>query len=282
MNLESFFDTLLELATTIGVKILYAIVVLFIGLKLIKWLKKKLPNFNAIKRLDAGVQSFLISASTIVLYVLLFLSIAMILGIPTTSFIAALASCLAAIGLAMQGSLSNCAGGLMILMFKPFCIGDYISAPEQGVEGTVTKITVMYTVLRTYDNIEVTIPNGTLTNSVVKNISAADIRRLDLNFRVDPESDLEKVETVLAEVIAAEERVLAEPAPVTCIWEITDSALIYSIRVWVPGPEFWNARFAITRAVKQSFTANGIVMPHNQVDVHMEQDAATSTAREVQ
>lgn len=270
MNFEALFETLLELATTVGLKILYAILVLLIGMRLIKWLKKKLPEFPPIKRLDAGVQSFLTSASAIALYVLLFLSIAMILGIPTTSFIAALASCLAAIGLAMQGSLSNCAGGMMILMFKPFGVGDYISAPGQGVEGTVTKITVMYTVLRTYDNIEVTIPNGTLTNSVVKNISAATTRRLDLNFRVDPEANLDEVEAILSEVIAADERVLAEPAPVICIWEITDSALIYSIRVWCPGPEYWNTRFALTRAAKTAFAEHGIVMPRNQVDVHME------------
>ena len=183
MNFDTFINTLLELFTTIGLKIIYAGIVLFIGLKLIKWMKKKLPSFPYMEKLDAGLRSFLCSTLAIVLYALLFISVAMIMGIPTTSFIAALASCMAAIGLAMQGSLSNFAGGLMILMFKPFRTGDYISVPELNVDGTVKAITVVYTVLRTFDNIEVTVPNGTLANSVVKDLSIAETRRVDLTFR---------------------------------------------------------------------------------------------------
>ena len=117
MNFEAFFDTLFQLAATVGLKILYAVAVSFVGLKIIKWFKKKLPTFPFMQKLDAGLRSFISSTAAILLYALLFISVAMIMGIPTTSFIAALASCLAAIGLAMQGSLSNFAGGLMILMF---------------------------------------------------------------------------------------------------------------------------------------------------------------------
>ena len=175
MNFEAFFDTLFQLAATVGLKILYAVAVAFVGLKIIKWFKKKLPTFP--------LRSFISSTAAILLYALLFISVAMILGIPTTSFIAALASCLAAIGLAMQGSLSNFAGGLMILMFKPFRTGDYISAPDLNVAGTVQAITVVYTVLRTYDNIEVTVPNGTLANAVVQDLSIPETRRCDLSLK---------------------------------------------------------------------------------------------------
>ena len=273
MNLELFFESLLELATTVGLKILYAVAVLFVGLKLIKWLKKKLPGFPFMQQLDAGLRSFLCSTLAFLLYALLFISVAMIMGIPTTSFIAALASCLAAIGLAMQGSLSNFAGGLMILMFQPFRTGDYISAPELNVEGFVREINVVYTVLRTFDNIEVTIPNGTLSNSVLKDMSIADTRRVDFSFRVALDSPLETVETVLAEVLAAESRVLADPAPSVVVSEITDSAVVYGVRVWCAGTEYWNTKFAINRAVKVAFDNSGITIPHQQMDVHVDASA---------
>lgn len=272
MNIEDLFDTLIELACTVGLRILYAFIVLFVGLKLIKWLKRKLPAFPFMTKLDAGLRSFLSSTLAIVLYALLFISVAMIMGIPTTSFIAALASCLAAIGLAMQGSLSNFAGGLMILMFKPFHVGDYIAAPELNVEGFVREITVVYTVLRTFDNIEVTIPNGTLANSVLKDMSVAETRRVDFSFRVDPACPLEKVEQVLSDVLAANENVLRDPEPSIVVTDITDSAIVYGVRIWCPGSQYWPTRFGINRAVKLAFDENGINVPHNQLDVHLEQD----------
>lgn len=269
MNFDTFINTLLELFTTIGLKIVYAGIVLFIGLKLIKWMKKKLPSFTYMEKLDAGLRSFLCSTLAIILYALLFISVAMIMGIPTTSFIAALASCMAAIGLAMQGSLSNFAGGLMILMFKPFRTGDYISVPELNVDGTVKAITVVYTVLRTFDNIEVTVPNGTLANSVVKDLSIAETRRVDLTFRVAPATSLDLVEGVIGEVLSANPNVLTDPEPSIVLTEITDSAMIYGVRIWCPGDQYWPTRFGLTRAIKLAFDEHGIVMPHQQVDVHL-------------
>lgn len=269
MNFDTFINTLLELFTTIGLKIVYAGIVLFIGLKLIKWMKKKLPSFTYMEKLDAGLRSFLCSTLAIVLYALLFISVAMIMGIPTTSFIAALASCMAAIGLAMQGSLSNFAGGLMILMFKPFRTGDYISVPELNVDGTVKAITVVYTVLRTFDNIEVTVPNGTLANSVVKDLSIAETRRVDLTFRVAPSTSLDLVESVIGEVLSSNPNVLTDPEPSIVLTEITDSAMIYGVRIWCPGDQYWPTRFGLTRAIKLAFDEHGIVMPHQQVDVHL-------------
>lgn len=269
MNFDTFINTLLELFTTIGLKIVYAGIVLFIGLKLIKWMKKKLPSFTYMEKLDAGLRSFLCSTLAIILYALLFISVAMIMGIPTTSFIAALASCMAAIGLAMQGSLSNFAGGLMILMFKPFRTGDYISVPELNVDGTVKAITVVYTVLRTFDNIEVTVPNGTLANSVVKDLSIAETRRVDLTFRVAPATSLDLVEGVIGEVLSANPNVLTDPEPSIVLTEITDSAMIYGVRIWCPGDQYWPTRFSLNRAIKVAFDEHGIVMPHQQVDVHL-------------
>ncbi len=270
MSFESLVNTLLELLTTIGLRMVYAALVTFVGLKLIKWLKKKLPDLPFMERLDAGLRSFLSSTLAIMLYALLFISVAMIMGIPTTSFIAALASCMAAIGLAMQGSLSNFAGGLMLLIFKPFRTGDYISVPDLNVDGTVKAITVVYTVLRTFDNIEVTVPNGALANSVVKDLSVPETRRVDLTFRVALNTPLDKLEAVIREVLAADSRVLPDPAPSIVLTEITESAMIYGVRIWCPGNQYWDTLFGLNRAIKLAFDRNGIVLPHGQVDVHLD------------
>jgi len=269
MNFESLLNTLLELFTTFGIKLLYALLVLIVGLKVIKWIKRRLPRLRVLDRLDDSVQSFLTSTLAIALYVLLGVTVAMLLGVPSASFIAALASCLAAVGLAMQGSLSNFAGGLMLLIFKPFSVGNYISAPEQGVEGTVKAITVIYTILQTYDGIEVTIPNGTLMNSIVKNLSTTDARRVDLPFRLDPSIPVADVEAVLAEVVAAEPRVLPEPTPFARLTDVSGDALTYTVRIWCPNAEYWNVRFDLTRAVKDALDTHGFTVPRNQIDVHI-------------
>jgi len=274
MSFESLVNTLLELLTTIGLRVVYAALVTFVGLKLIKWLKKKLPDLPFMERLDAGLRSFLSSTLAIVLYALLFISVAMIMGIPTTSFIAALASCMAAIGLAMQGSLSNFAGGLMLLIFKPFRTGDYISVPDLNVDGTVKAITVVYTVLRTFDNIEVTVPNGALANSVVKDLSVPETRRVDLTFRVALDTPLDKLEAVIREVLAADSRVLPDPAPSIVLTDITESALIYGVRIWCPGSQYWDTRFGLNRAIKLAFDQHGIIIPHGQVDIHLDPPAS--------
>ena len=195
MDWQKIVQFLVELATSLGVRLLGAAVVLFVGMKLVKWLKNKLKKIPKIQALDDGVESFLLSFISISLYALLFVTIAMMLGVPATSFLAVLASCGVAVGLALQGALSNFAGGIMILIFKPFKVGDYISTPNAA--GTVKAVTVVYTVIETPDNKVITIPNGVLTNSVVENYSALDKRRVDLEFNVDYDTDVETVKTLL-------------------------------------------------------------------------------------
>lgn len=270
MSREILISTITEFFFTFGLKLLYALLALFVGLKLVKWLRKHLPSFPFMEKLDSGVRGFLISTASIALYVLLGMTIAMILGVPTASFIAALASCLAAIGLAMQGSLSNVAGGLMLLIFKPFRIGDYISCPDLNVEGSVRQISVVYTVLHTYDGIEVTIPNGTLMNSVVKNLTITDARRLDLPFKIAHQHPIAEVEAILAAVVAKEPRVRPDPAPFTRVTEVAGDALTYTVRVWVPNGEYWPIRFDLIRAVMDALNENNITVPHNQLDVHLD------------
>ena len=267
MNWEKVWDTLIELGTSVGLKILAGLVVLIIGIKLIKVLKKWIKSSHKLDKLDSGVRSFLASFSVIALYVVLFITVAMILGIPTASFIAALASCFAAIGLAMQGTLSNFAGGVMILIFKPFKVGDYIIAP--GAEGTVKDISVVYTVLSTVDNKEITVPNGTLTNSVVVNVTAAENRRVDLTFSTAYDCDVEQVKDILMGIMQQHPLVLDDPAPFARLSEHADSALIYTIRAWCKTDDYWTVWFDLKETVKKAFDENNIAIPYPQLDIHV-------------
>ena len=268
MNWNTLWNYLVELGTSLGLKLLAALLLLIIGLRLIKWVKKWLRTSRRLDKVDAGVRAFVVSFAGIGLYVLLFITFAMVLGIPTTSFITALASCGVAIGLALQGALSNFAGGLMILLFKPFKVGDYIETP--GAAGTVADITVVYTVLRTPDNKMITIPNGTLTNSVVENYSAVETRRVDLTFNTAYDCDVEEVKALLMGVVMAHPKVLVDPAPFARLSEHGESALTYTLRAGCKTDDYWDVRFDLVEAVKKEFDHNGIAIPYPQLDVHLD------------
>ena len=192
----------------------------------------------------------------------------MILGIPTTSFVTALASCGVAIGLALQGALGNLAGGIMILVFKPFRVGDYITTASSS--GTVSNITIMYTMLKTPDNKVITIPNGTLTNSVIENYSASDERRVDLVFTTSYDCDIDKVKTVLLDAVKKHERILKNPEPFARLTKHGDSALEYTVRVWCKAADYWDVNFDLIETVKKDFDANGISIPYPQMDIHID------------
>lgn len=267
MNWQTILDYLIQLATSWGIKLLEALVLLVVGLKLVKWLKKWLKESPKLDKLDSGLRSFLVSFSTIILYALLIIVIASILGIPATSFITILASCGVAVGLALQGSLSNFAGGLMILFFKPFKVGDFIEA--SGETGIVQEITVVYTVLLTLDNKRVTIPNGGLTNSVIKNYSSEELRRVDLTFNVAYGSDVEQVKELIGKLAAAHPLALKDPAPFVRLSAHGDSALTFTTRVWCKNADYWDVYFDLTEGVKKAFDEKGIQIPYPQMDVHV-------------
>lgn len=268
MNTEKILNFLFELFASLGLKIIAALIVLTVGVKLIKFVKKWVRKSHKLDKVDMGVRSFLGSFLGITLYVFLFISIAMILGIPTTSFITALASCGVAIGLALQGALGNLAGGIMILIFKPFKVGDYITASSNS--GTVTNITIMYTVLKTPDNKVITIPNGTLTNSVIENYSVSETRRVDLCFTTGYECDIEKVKTILLDAADKHEKVLCDPAPFARLINHGESALEYTLRVWCKASDYWDVNFDLIESIKKEFDANGISIPYPQMDIHID------------
>ncbi|MBE6768241.1 MAG: mechanosensitive ion channel family protein [Ruminococcaceae bacterium] len=270
MDWQAMWMFLWELISSLGVRLLSAAVVLLIGWRVARWLRRWIVRTPRLAKLDSGVRTFLASGVSVLTYVLLFLTVAMMLGIPTTSFITALASCGVAIGLALQGSLSNIAGGLMLLIFKPFKVGDYVETPDAA--GTVTDITVVYTVLRTPDNKVITVPNGTLSNSVVQNYSAVEMRRVDLTFSVAYSSDIDEVKALLHGVVTAHPQVLCDPAPFARLAEHGDSALLFTVRAWCKTDDYWDVRFDLVEAVKAAFDEKGVAIPFPQMDIHLKNE----------
>lgn len=268
INFEEIMNYLVELATSAGLKLLAAIVLVIVGLKGIKWLRKWIRTSEKLNKIDNSLRSFMISFSSVVLYIVLFITVAVILGIPTTSFITMLASCGVAIGLALQGSLSNFAGGIMILLFKPFKVGDYIDAA--GESGTVTEISVVYTELLTVDNKRIIIPNGTITNSVIENYSAENIRRVDFTFNTAYDSDIDKVKKIITEILESHPKALENPECFVRLSAHNDSALTYTARVWCKTDDYWDVNFDVIESVKKAFDENGIQIPYNQLDVHID------------
>ena len=251
-------------------KILIALLIYFIGKKLISVVLNLTKKGMEKARLDAGVQSFIESALKIVLYIVLIFAIVGYLGVATSSVAALFASAGVTVGLALQGSLSNLAGGVLILVLKPFKVGDFIIAA--GVEGTVSAIEIFYTKLLTTDNKLVTIPNGALSNGNIINASHEELRRVDFVFGVAYESDLKLVKSILETVGARHELVLQndEEHPITVfINEFGASSIDFGFRVWCRNENYWTVKWELMENVKAAFDANNIEIPFNQLDVNM-------------
>lgn len=264
--MEYFWNNLTTIATEAGSKILLGIVILIVGLWIIRRLLKLLGKGKGFSKLDKGVRTFLISFLRILLYIVLFLSVAFLWGVPTTAFITLFTSVGVAVGLAFQGALSNFAGGILLLVFKPFKVGDFI---ENGdVMGTVDEITVLYTILISSDNKKITIPNGNLTNSNVINYSAKRKRRVDLVISASYKADIDLVEKVLLEVANENPMVLKDPAPLARLAGHGADALEYHFRVWCKSGDYWDVYYDCLENVKKKFDENKIEIPYKQVDVH--------------
>lgn len=268
MKFEDLLSKLIDFGTSFGLKLIGAIIVFIVGRKLIKWIKKWITTSKKLDNLDAGVRTFVSSFASVALMAILLITVAMILGIPTTSFITALASCGVAIGLALQGSLSNLAGGIMILLFKPFKVGDYIETTD--AEGTVSNITIMYTILCTADNKIITIPNGTLTNNVIENFSSVENRRVDLVFTTDYNCNIDEVKSILINIVNSHKLVLKDPEPFARLSAHGDNALEFTVRAWCKTDDYWDVRFDLLEEVKKEFDKNNISIPYPQLDVHLD------------
>ena len=267
VGIEQIINKLIEFASSSGFKIIAVIILSVIGFKVIKWIKKWIRTSPRLNMIDSSLRSFAVSFVSVVLYSLLFVTALMILGVPATSFVAVLTTCAAAIGLALQGALSNFAGGIMILLFKPFKVGDYIET--SGESGTVSEISVVYTEILTFDNERITIPNGTLTNSVIKNYSSEEFRRVDFTFRTSLDADVENVKKIIRNVIECNPMALDNPSPFVRLSEQGKSALLFDVRIWCKNADYWEVKYDTIESVKKAFDENGINVPHNQLDVHV-------------
>lgn len=266
--MEKTIETIINYLLKFGKDLLIAIIILVVGFKLIKLLIKILSKSKVFNKLERSVQTFLKSFISIALKIVLFIIAAGVIGIPMTSLITILGSAGIAIGLALQGGLSNIAGGLMILIFKPYKVGDYIS--YEGTEGTVLDISMFYTKLTTVDNKIVTIPNSNISSSVVIDYTANKKRRIDLDFSVDYKSDIEKVKKVLKDVISKQELVLKDEDIIIWMTKHDDSAIIFSTYSWVKTSDYLKCKAAILEDVKKAFDKNNISIPYPQVDVHLD------------
>ncbi len=265
--LQNFLNKLVDMCISVGGKLLAAILVLVVGSILIKCLVKALRKSKMSKRADPTVHNFLISLIRIGLYVLLIVTLIAIMGVPMASIVAVIASAGVAVGLALQGSLSNLAGGIMLLIFRPFKLGDFIDA--SGFSGTVMDIGIFYTTLKTGDNKAITIPNGSLMNDSVINYSVHETRRVDLTFGVAYGTDVEKVKSILLEEATKHDKALKDPAPFCRLSKQNESSLDFVLRVWVNSGDYWQVNFDLLERINARFEAEGIEIPFNQVDVNI-------------
>ena len=249
-------------------KLTLALVTLLIGWWLVGKLTKSVGRLLDMRQVDRALSSFICSLIGIVLKVLLLVSVASMIGVETTSFIAVIGAAGLAIGLALQGSLANFAGGVLIMLFRPFRAGDWIEA--QGVSGSVDSIQIFHTTLKTADNKVVIVPNGSLSNGHITNYSREPKRRADINVGIDYSSDIKQARDVLL-AIAQDPRVLRDPEPVVFVTGLGDSAVNLSLRVWVATPDFWPVTFAFTEQAKERLTEAGIGIPFPQRVVHLVQ-----------
>lgn len=254
-----------------GSRVLLAVITLAIGWWLINNLTRKVSKLLAMRNADQALQGFIGSLANIVLKVLLIVSVASMIGVETTSFVAAIGAAGLAIGLALQGSLANFAGGVLILLFRPFRIGDLIEA--QGISGTVDSIQIFHTVLRTGDNKTIIVPNGNLSNGIITNHNRQATRKVVFDVGVDYQADLQKAREVLLE-LAKDERVLTDPAPEAVISTLGDSSITVSLRVWVKTADYWTVMFMFNELSRDRLKAAGIDIPFPQRVIRVVQEAA--------
>ena len=267
-QLAAYMENKIPAILDFAVGVILSLVVYAIGARVIKWIRKLVKKSLERSSLDVGVQQFLDSILKLALHALLIFSILQKYGLDTATVAAALASCGVAIGLALQGSLSNFAGGVLILVLKPFVVGDYIIEDSNKCEGTVKEIQMFYTKLQTGDNQTIIIPNGTLANNSLTNVTAQNNRRLDLKVDISYDADIKKAKEVLAELLASDEGILKDKDQVVYVDQLGASSVVMGVRGWVLKENYWTTRWRLLENMKLALDENGIEIPYNQIVVH--------------
>ena len=261
-----------------GIKVILALVFFFLGSKVIKWLRKIAGRSFERTNVDAGVAQFVDSMLKFGLYALLIFMIATNFGIESSSIAALIASAGVAVGLALQGSLSNFAGGILILLLKPFAVGDYIVVTQEGIEGTVKEIQIFYTKLATVDNQRVVVPNSILTSNSLTNVTARPERQLDLKVGIGYDSDLKKAKKLIEDMLYSDPSVIQDEEIKVFVDSLGDSAVLIGLRAWVKTEEYWATRWRLTEQIKLTFDVEGIEIPYNQLTVNVRSGQGLASA----
>lgn len=271
MNADKAIDKVLDIIIQYGPRLVGAILVLIIGSWVIKVLTKAIMNALDKRSIDESLKPFLKGLINTLLKVLLVVTFLGTMGIEMTSFIAVLGAIGLAIGMALTGTLQNFAGGVIILLFKPFKVGDYIKA--QGHGGTVNQIQIFNTILKTPDNVTIVIPNGELSNSSLTNYSQEEKRRVDWTFGIGYGDNASKAESVIKQLCNNDDRILKDPSVFVALSGLGDSSVNFVVRAWVKAEDYWGVHFDMNKKVYETFEKEGLSIPFPQMDVHVHQEA---------
>lgn len=266
-NIDKYTDKAIELLMEYGPKLLLAILVLIVGMWIIKNVLKRMNKTFEKRNVDPSLRPFLVSVLSVLLKALLLISVMTMIGIAMTSFVAILAAAGLAIGMALSGTLQNFAGGVMILLFKPFKVGDLIES--QGHAGVVKEIQIFHTILETPDGRTIILPNAPVSNDALVNKSTRPERRVDISVGIGYADDIDKARKVIQAVVDKDERILKEPATDILVSELGDSSVNFAIRMWVKSADYWGVHFSAREAVKKAFDKEGVSIPFPQRDVHL-------------
>lgn len=266
-QINEVLSKLLDSGIDLGWRILGAIVIFLVGKLIVNWANKLFAKLLVKQKVEPGVQTFLKSLVNILLLIMLGLAVIGKLGIELTGFAALLASAGVAVGMALSGQLQNFAGGIIILVFRPYKVGDYIES-DNGASGTVQEIQIFHTVLVTPDNKVVYAPNGSMSNAICTNYSHKDERRLDFVVNIEYGEDYNKVEGVIREILAADERILKTPVPFIELGKLSESSVDITVRVWVKASDYWAVHFQTNQNIYKTFNERGISFPYSQIVVH--------------
>ena len=274
-KLEKLMQKLWDWGVEAGSHLLGAIIIFIVGRIIISFLNKLVARILVRRKVDPSIQSFVKSLVSILLTVLLIVAVISKLGVETTSFAALLASAGVAVGMALSGNLQNFAGGLIVLLFRPYKVGDVIES--QGETGTVREIQIFHTILTTFDNKVIYIPNGALSSGTVINYSREELRRVDWTIGVEYNTDYDLVERTVRDLVAADKRILTEPAPFVALHALADSSVNVTVRVWVKNAwvknaDYWSVYFDMNKRIYAEFNAKGIGFPFPQLTVHQAKD----------
>lgn len=269
-QLDIVIQNLIDSGISAGKHIIAAVVIFIVGRFIIKLINRLVASILQRRHIEISVQTFLSSLVNIILTILLIITVIGALGVNTTSFAALIASAGVAIGMALSGNLQNFAGGLIILLFKPYRVGDFIDVC--GVQGTVSAVQIFHTILLTPDNKAVYLPNGSTSSSTITNYSRENKRRIEWTFGIDYGEDVGRARTAILSVITADARILPDPAPFVAVGGLSDSSVDIIVRVWVPTEEYWNVYFDMHQRVYETFNEQKINFPYPQQTVHLVQD----------